>query len=342
MKRKFSKKNSYTEPKRLCYNKSMPKTKTKVIVCFVSILSATAGICASNFVASQVLADAKTTFKVNIAESLSVSITTPNNSSSGAMNTFLRNTINLKVSSTNANGFTASMYTNNNTTNLINTRSSSKTLPTLTADSTRSNFPSNRWGYSLGTSDGETSAGNANSTYHPLVSTSATPITVLSSTSTASTATEDIYFGAKADATQTVGTYSGSVVISVVSGVVDDDNPITPDNPVTPSDTNTTNPSYSGAGTTKGGGTNGTTAYTTTTNNGDTTTTTTEVSDGDTTASYANPAGVTESTTSNINSGSPLAVGLAVSAAVAATSGIFFFILAKRRKDDDEEEEEEL
>ena len=317
----------------------MLKSKTKVIVSFVGVLSVASGVCASNIVANQVSADANTTFKVNIAETLSVAVTTPKSGASGSANTFLRNTVNLNVSSTNVNGFTASMYTNNNTTNLINTRDSSKTIQTLSSSSTRSDFPSNRWGYSLD----DTTSGSGSSNYSPLVSTSASPIKILESTTAASNVSKDIYFGAKADLSQVSGTYSGTVVISVVSDVIDDDNPVTPTDPVTPDDNSTTNPSYSGAGTTKGHGTNGTTSYTTNTDNGDgTTTTTTEISDGDTTAAYADPAGVTERTTASIRSGTPLAVGLAVTAAVAATSGMFFFILAKRRKDDDDEEEEEL
>ncbi len=339
MKNKLYTKKPYTKSTRLCYNKHMLKAKTKVIVGFVGVLSVASGVCASNIVANQVSADANTIFKVNIAETLSVAITTPNSGASGAANTFMRNTVNLNVSSTNVNGFTASMYTNNNTTNLINTRDSSKTIQTLSGTSTRSDFPANRWGYSLD----DTAAGDASSNYNPLVSSSTSPITVLSSTEAADNVSTDIYFGAKADSAQASGTYSSTVVISVVSDTIDDDNPITPTDPVTPNDNTQTNPSYSGAGTTKGHGTNGTTSYTTNTDNGDgTSTTTTEISDGDTTDSYANPAGVTEHTTASIRSGTPLAVGLAVTAAVAATSGMFFFILAKRRKDDDEEEEEEL
>ncbi len=339
MKKIFHTKKFYMKPMRICCNKRIFKARTKIAVGIIGILSVMSGICASNIVASQVSADANTIFKVNIAETLSVAVTIPKSGASGSAGTFLRNAVNLNVSSTNVNGFTATMYTSNNTTNLINTRDSSKTIQTLSGTSTRSNFPSNRWGYSLD----DTTTGSESSNYSPLVSTSASPIEVLKSDTDANNVSKDIYFGTKADLSQASGTYSGTVVISVVSDVIDEDNPVTPTDPVTPSDNDSTNPSYSGAGTTKGHGTNGTTSYTTSTNNDDdTTTTTTEVSDGNTVDAYADPAGVTERTTANINGGTPLAIGLAVSAAVAATSGMFFFILAKRRKDDDDEEEEEL
>ena len=116
MRNRFSQKKS-TRPKFLCYNSIMLKTKTKVRICFVGILSIAAGVHAGMIVATNA-AESQTTFQVNVVESLSVSITAPRGGASGNINTFLRNTVSLSVTSNNANGFTASMYAKN--TNLTN------------------------------------------------------------------------------------------------------------------------------------------------------------------------------------------------------------------------------
>lgn len=343
----------------------MLKTKTKVTIGFIAVLSIAAGVQTSNIVANQVNAandcettsgSCGTTFQVNVVESLTVSLTTPETAASGAMNTFLRDTVGLEVTSNNANGFTASMYSNTNTesgakaTDLINSSDNSSTIETMSdATVTKSNFKSDTWGYSLSdyasaqdsTSTSDTTAGNDNSTYKKMISDSASPSTILYSNAAASKS-QDIYFGAKASAVKPSGTYSGSVVISVVSGVVDNNNPATPTNPATDNSNTGTATYTSGTGvgsSTYADGTaySGTTAYTTTSSGEDTKTTTTTITGGDTTSSY--PLGVTEDTSAHINSGAPLAAGLAVTSAVAAVSGLFFFILAKRKKDDEDEEE---
>ena len=143
----------------------------------------------------------------------------------------------------------------------------------------------------------------------------------------------DIYFGAKSSITQTSGTYSGTVVFNIVSGIlpVDDENkPDIPASPATPGENNVATYDQ----------TNNRTVYTTTTNAAtNTTEQTTTITNGDTTSSYADPAGVTDSTSSNIYDGSMLNTVLATTASVAAASGLIFFILAKRKKDDEDEEE---
>lgn len=277
---------------------------------------------------------ANTTFQVNIKESLSVSITTPTSWANGDVDTFLRNTVGLKVASNNANGFTASMSAQNSTA-LAHSSKAGVVLNTLDSSSSRASFPANYWGYSLESSVtgdnktyGETNSGNPNSTYYP-ITTSATPITILKNT-TSGTLSQNIYFGAKSDITKASGTYSGTVVINVVSGIINNDNsdpstynPITPTNPatdVTP-------------GTPVEDTTNHRLISTTRTVGNDTTTTETTVTD-----TYVAPQGVTDSTSSNIYDGSMLTTALAATASVAAASGVAFFILAKRKKDDDEEE----
>lgn len=345
----------------------MLKTKTKVTIGFVSILSVTAGILASNIVASQVKAASDsctdttapiscsipTTFEVNVVESLSVEVTT-DSPASGNANTFLRNTVGLEVSTNGTAGFTASMYANNtsasNTASLLNTSDNTTEIATLNSNEIRKDFPSNYWGFSLedyskavpgDTTTGDTIPGNDNGVYKSLLdSTSTSPITVLYNAGTANNAnsasSQNIFFGAKADVTKPAGTYQGTVVLTVVSGVTPTPDP----NPATDADTSTNNPAYEYNSTADA------TSFTYRSTNPSTgaTTTSTTVSSGDNTGAYAPYApaqGVTETTASSINSGAPLATGLAVTAAVAATSGAIFFILAKRKKDDDEEEEEE-
>lgn len=303
-------------------------------------------------------------FTVNVAESLAVSLTSPidgSTTNTGGPGTFLRDSVLLSVfsntSSGSAAGFTATMY-EENSTNLTHTNNdylktvnggTDVTVPTLTSSSARSSFPAGHWGYSLeGTVTGvdsvtynETTAGNDSSNYYAMT-TSASPITVLSS-ATAGSAERHIFFGAKPTASQPSGTYAGTVTINVVTGTIDETtNPVIPVDPAVNEDTSTTNPSYAYYSAPANR-----TVYTsrsTTPASGSepaTETTTTIVSSGDTRASYANPAGETNKTLASVNtdSGSPLAYGLAAAAGVAATSGILFLVLAKRDKDDEEEEQ---
>lgn len=284
----------------------------------------------------------ETVFRVNVREVLSVSISTPTSWASGDVDSFLRNKVNVSVTSNNSNGFRASMFTDTNATSsddtsLINTNDNTVLLNTLSASTSRSNFPANRWGYSLGidstlngNSYNETDAGNENSNYYPMVSTSASPITILSSSNGAQ-GDVDVYFGAKADLNQASGTYIGTVVISVISGNIDTSTPATPGAADQVAN-------YSGAPV--GSTTSGSTTYTYRRTGSGTTTTTTEVSEGDNVSAYEGytpPQGVTSSTAS---SNSKLATGLAATAAAAAASGMFFLLLAKRKKDEEEEEEQ--
>ncbi len=276
-------------------------------------------------------------FQVNVQESLAVSVTTPDVMASGSLtynqsagkwvSDLLINTITLNIATNNSAGFTASMTSDSTTSAALSNRASSfssDTIPTLSADWTRSNTTNTKfWGWS--TDD---------VTYKQVALKNATPNTLLTGTGSA---TQNVYFGAKADSTIASGTYEGTVVISVVTGVIttpednQNDNPITPVNPVDPGNLQPNTPTYNS--------TTNTTAYTSSTSDSTnhTTTNTTKVNSGNTVNfSYADPAGVT---TTVVNEGTPLATGLAVTSAIAATTGLFFLIAAKRRKDDEEEEE---
>lgn len=327
MKNRFLQKKS---TRALYYNSVMLKTKTKVRICLVGILSIAAGVHAGMIVNTNA-AESQTTFQVNVVESLSVSVTTPRGGASGSMGTFLRNTVSLSVTSNNANGFTASMYAKN--TNLTNSSvGNSETIPTMTAASTRGNFGTsqvNHWGFSVN----DTTSGSTSSTYSP-IQTSSSPTTLLSTTGVG-TGSKTVYFGTQTNAAQAAGTYTGSIIIAVVSGTINtDDNPAVPDDPATPGDSTNSEATYDSIA--------NRTVISTVTTATDTTKTTTEVSEGNTTDTYEKSKGVIEHTSASIVAGTSLATGLAVASAVAATSSIFFFILARRKKDDDDEDEENL
>ena len=305
------------------------------------------------------------TFQVNVKETISVSITRPSSGATGGVGDFLRNDFAINVVSNNTEGFTASMYADiaGNTVPLTNTSLSSAKLPTLTNSSgiARSSFPANYWGYTLGqyTLDGtvqnsytlsgktysETAAGNDSSNYYPMINSSASPIVIMDgATSPKRTGTQNIYFGAKGDNSTASGTYTGTVIVSVVSGGIDNNNPITPTNPDTPSDDtpNDNAATYTGStgtGATQGvgkSGTTGTTVYTTTSGN----TTTTEISGGDNRSAYAGPQGERYETFTNVTDGSLPVTGLVMASSVAAVTGFTFFIFAYRDDDDDDDEEE--
>ncbi len=331
---------------------------TKKVITNTSLLIAISSVLPLTTVNATTEQDAN--FTANVTESLSVSITTPEIWASGNINEFLRNEVNVSVTSNNSNGFTASMFSDS-TTNLTNNSLNTEIIPTLSTSFTRSSFPANYWGYSLGeytlggvaqgtytlngNTYGETLAGNDNSNYFPLVNTSATPITLISAASGTTSGSQTVYFGAKADATKAAGTYSGTVIISVVTDTISNDNPITPDNPVTPNtDTNIADnqPTYTGTGTTIGRTTNGATVYTrsNTSGSGDsaTETVTTQINEGDITSSY--PLGVVNEYSYNVSSVSPLVTGLSAAASLAAFSSIIFVITARRKQDEEDEIED--
>ena len=321
--------NFNTKIKTMCYNVIMVKQTLKVItkIPLIAAIFAIILMGAKPAIAADV-EEANTNFQVNVKESLTVSIGVDTSENSGDMDEFLRNTVNLSVKTNNSAGFTASMTMKTTETAL---KSGSNSLPTLTAGSTRGSFPANYWGYSFD----DTAAGSATSNYAALVPSNATPITVLASNTSSGNRT--FYFGAKGNSSTPSGTYIGTVVVSVVSGAIGPDNPITPVDPITPEQYN-----VSAYYPSRGGSSNGATVYSTVSGN----TVTSEVTDGDNRCSIygegcnPGPLGELYDTYAKISNGSMLATALAITAGVTATSGIFFFVLAKRDDDDNEDEEE--
>lgn len=307
-------------------------SKIKMFGALVSLASLPV-FCAVSASATEVTRN--TNFQVNVADALAVRITTPDEWASGNTGDFLRNRINVYASTNCAAGLIATMTTKTTNTSLVNTRKNTYTIPTLSSDATVSAFPSNRWGYSL---EDIIAGPDDNAEYSPLAASNETPIPILSLSQPGYDET-DVYFGAKADNTVASGTYANTVVINIVTGVINND-PNDPDyNPVNPTNPATDNPVPNTATYDQP---NDRTTYTVISHNDpdDTTTTTTEISSGDTTSQYANPHGVRQrsTTTTEVNDGSALATGLAVASAVAGATGFIFFIVGKRRKDEDEEE----
>ena len=284
---------------------------------------------AASVVTNGTYADSGTNFQVKVPEVLTVSVTSPNNMVPGDTGVLLRNIVNLNIISNNPAGITASMTSGSTTTDgaaLSNTRSNSK-IPMLTSNWTRSDTTTAKfWGYS-------TDDSSETGTYSAIALKGATTPSVVVPSGTTGNVSKDIYFGAKADTSVDSGTYSGTVIISVVSGTITENNPVTPTDPAKPSDTNTNNPTYDN---TNNRDRTVYTATTTPSNNSTATTSTIEVSSGDTRSSYSAPAGVT--TTQINDEGVPLATGLAVTAAIAAITGVAFLAAARRHRNDDGED----
>ena len=319
--------------------------KTKILFAVAMIFTASACILPSAHADVTENVD----FIVNIAETLTLTITDPTYWAEGQLintnpttgkheSNFLRNKVNVKAKTNNPVGVTVSMYTKGDT-DLRNTTSYSSTDPTTYINTlsgtetgtTVANFPTNRWGYSINDTGSSTSAN-----YYSL---STSPIQLFTTTSSTPgydaagvEQDQDVYFGAKADETMASGTYFRTVYFAAVTGTVDTSNPLKPTNP------SSTDPINNAA---HYDSTIGNTTYTRRSASGTGTdpvtgsmdSTSSDVTKGDISTTYAQAYGVTSE-----SNGSALATAFAVSAGVAATSGIAFFVAAKRRKKDDGEE----
>ncbi|MBR2855732.1 hypothetical protein IKE99_02190 [Candidatus Saccharibacteria bacterium] len=365
MNKKMFKKEIRVLMKEIAGNKKSAASFVIAILAAVGSVSANLSqVSVENTSAAQTTNDM--TFEVDVQDSLSVQITTPTTPATGDIDDFLRNTVSLDVSTNANNGFTASMYSKSSTDLEHTTLGSSYSIPTLAGEITRDDFVNgtnsapDHWGYSLGeftldgasqSSLGDTSAGLATGRYEPM-HTSNNPITIMNGATIAKkSGTRNVYFGTRVSSAKPSGTYSNTVVFSVVTGAIDaGTNPATPTNPVTPATDTVANDSaatYTGDARGVGiSGTTGTTVYTTTSSTSTTETITTQVTGGDNRSSYASPQGVQSvtpavaTTTTNVNEDNTmLSSALAATAVVAGTSGAVFFLLAKKRDDDDDEEE---
>lgn len=265
---------------------------------------------------------ADTSFNVNINEMLSVNISYPDFWASGTINEFLTNKIGISVITNNPAGFVASMKSASSSPNLINLTDSSYAIPTISdvsvtindATDSGDDFPANHWGYSVVNGSAAVPL-----TYYPMVGSGDYPIEVARSNVATNEIAKDIYFAAKTDGSVASGTYANKVIISIVPGVAPDpiDDPIIdPGGPIVPGPgpdipiSMSVNPQP------------GLMSVATTTS-----------------SSYAKPAGVNDTTISNVNEGVPLAAGLAVAAGVSAAAGAIFFVVAKRRRKDEDDDD---
>lgn len=268
---------------------------------------------------------ADTSFNVNINEMLSVNISYPDFWASGTINEFLTNKIGISVITNNPAGFVASMKSASSSPNLINLTDSSYVMPTISdvsvtindATDSGDDFPANHWGYSVVNGSAAVPL-----TYYPMVGSGDYPIEVARSNVATSEIAKDIYFAAKTDGAVASGTYANRVIISIVPGVAPDpiddpiDEPIIDDPIIGPID----DPIF-------------------VTSVGTRSVMTSSSSPVTTSSSYAKPAGVNDTTISNVNEGVPLAAGLAVAAGVSAAAGVIFFVVAKRRRKDEDDDD---
>ena len=272
-----------------------------------------------------------TTFSVNVNEILSVSIERPNEWAVGDVGQYVYNKITLSVTSNSSAGLiTATMKSATATANLVNELDSSSVITPLASSTSTPLIDSNKWGYRIQNAGAPLPV---TPSWKGMAGSGDTPVQIASyefGPKDSNTVAKDIYFIARADATIAAGTYSNNVVISVVTGVIDNDNPVTPVNPIVPGDDPQPNNDSVNGDTQHGNTPNGTVVATTITPGGTTTTTTTD--------SYAKPAGAREVV--NTDEGVPLAAGLAVTAGVAAATGVVLFFLAKRNRDDEEEDDD--
>lgn len=159
-------------------------------------------------------------FNVDIDNILTITLDKTKTTATGTTNTFLRGSVNVGVASNNITGVNVTMTTGKNTaepyaTDLKHTVIDA-TIASLSSDTTRGNFPTGRWGYSLD----DTTEGNDASLYRPVVPLdSAVPITIISS-NVATNVSQDVYFGARVDATKSSGVYYNTMMILAVTNHV--------------------------------------------------------------------------------------------------------------------------
>lgn len=104
----------------------------------------------------------KPSLKITLPVSTLVENLDPANSSFGSKD------LTVSVSTNNANGYR--MYLDANTTNLVNTVDSTKTIGTLSAQATEGSFPVNKWGYRISAGNTGDSSITSATNYYPFVS----------------------------------------------------------------------------------------------------------------------------------------------------------------------------
>ena len=149
---------------------------------------------------------------VRIRPSLTLSVTRDNVPTTDvtlnldpASNPFDSEDLNIAVSTNNKTGYTLTMTTSDNGTNLVNVADSAKTIPTLSTSTTAAAFPANKWGY-------KKDSGN----YQPFV----TNTQILTNNTRTNEDTTTLSFAAKVDYTKESGLYKQDLVFAATPNMV--------------------------------------------------------------------------------------------------------------------------
>ena len=152
---------------------------------------------------------AATKFNITVKPVLSVEMTT-NPVSFEADSTLHTGYVNLNVVSNNETGFTATMTTNGESTSLNHATDSNYSIPSITSESTSTDFPLNHWGYSV----------DNGANFAPIPALGSTPATVLATTKANDFGRTNIFFGVKVDDTNISGIYQNTILVTVVPNFV--------------------------------------------------------------------------------------------------------------------------
>ena len=156
-------------------------------------------------------ARAATKFNITVKPVLSVEMTT-NPVSFEADSNLHTGYVNLNVVSNNETGFTATMTTNGESTSLNHATDSNYSIPSITSESTSTDFPLNHWGYSV----------DNGANFAPIPALGSTPATVLATTKANDFGRTNIFFGIKVDDTNISGIYQNTILVTVVPNFVPD------------------------------------------------------------------------------------------------------------------------
>ena len=110
------------------------------------------------------------------------------------------------ASTNNSTGYKLTLASKDTDTNLVHTVTSTATIPTLSSNTTKTNFPNNQWGLSLDDTN-----------YLPTPASDGTAITVKETTAPIANDTSTVYAGAKVTTDTMSGAYTDTITISLVA-----------------------------------------------------------------------------------------------------------------------------
>jgi len=110
------------------------------------------------------------------------------------------------ASTNNSTGYKLTLASKDTDTNLVHTVTSTATIPTLSSNTTKTNFPNNQWGLSLDDTN-----------YLPTPASDGTAITVKATTAPIANDTSTVYAGTKVTTDTMSGAYTDTITISLVA-----------------------------------------------------------------------------------------------------------------------------